>query len=249
MLLIILVLCVAGFVRGLTGFGYGLVAMALLPLFLDLPRAAAIVAVLDLMVSGVAFLANRKHYDWRCGLNLVVGSCCGIPIGVYLLVRVPPDFLLRLLGAVMITAALNEWRIRRCSYKDSHKDSHNGSPTRSMPAWLGFPLGVFSGALGGALNTGGPPAIAYAYSQPWSKQQIVALLQVMFGLAALLRLFFFGAGGLVTPASLQLLTWAALPVFASILLGTLMCHKLPQTQLRTGIFVFLAVMGSRYLLA
>jgi uncharacterized membrane protein YfcA len=236
MLLIILVLCVAGFVRGLTGFGYGLVAMALLPLFLDLPRAAAIVGVLDLTVSGVAFFANRKHYDWRRGLNLVLGSCCGIPLGVYLLVEMPPQLLLRVLGAVMVMAALNEWRIRRCSIKSS------------MPDWLGFPLGLLSGALGGALNTGGPPAIAYAYSQPWSKQQTIAFLQVVFGLSSLLRLLFFGVGGLLTPTSLELLAWAAPPVILSILLGTLLCRKVPQTHLKTGIFLFLALMGLHYLL-
>lgn len=211
--------------------------MGLLPLFVDLPRAAAIVGVLDLLVSGVAFFANRKYYDWRRGLNLVVGSCCGIPIGVYLLVKAPPYLLLRLLGAVMIAASLNEWRTRWCSYN------------RSIPQWVGFPVGLFSGALGGALNTGGPPAVAYAYSQPWSNQQTIALLQVVFGSASLLRLLFFGVHGLVTPSSVSLFTWAAIPVSLSILLGTLLCRRVPQTHLKTAIFLFLAVMGFNYLLA
>src|SRR5690606_39976003 len=71
---------------------------------------------------------------------------------------------------------------------------------RSLPPWLGFPIGVSSGVLGGAFNMGGPPCVAYLYSRPWPKEEVVALLQVVFIISSALRLALFGMHGIVPPS-------------------------------------------------
>lgn len=232
------ILSLAAFVQGLTGFGFGLVSMALLPLVWPLPLASLIVVVFNIPVPLLTFWANRRHYHWRDGLGLVVGTACGVPIGVYLLVAAPPELLLRSLGAVMIAFALYELIVAR-----GGNDEGNG-----LPGAAGFPLGLVSGVLGGAFNVGGPPAIAYAYSRPWCKEQVVAVLQVTFVLAAALRLLLSGVNGWFTAQVWTLSAWAAIPVSLCLLIGTRLFRRVPQQPLRQGVFLFLGVMGCKYML-
>ena len=232
--LVIVVLCVAGFTQGLTGFGFGLVAMALLPLILEIKSASFLVVVFNLLVAGTTLYANRRHFSWRRGRALIVGTWCGVPLGVYLLVAAPRELLIHLLGGLLVLFCLNDLLLSR---RDILK----------IPASLGFPLGLLSGSIGGAFNMGGPPAVAYVYSQPWTKEEIVTVLQVSFGTGALLRLILLGMSHIYSPGIIGLTLWGVLPVFASILLGTYLFRRLSQERLRTGVFIFLGIMGVKYL--
>lgn len=232
--LVVSVLTLAGFVQGLTGFGFGLVAMALLPSILDFHLASLLVALFTVPVSLLNFYDNRKHYQWRRGLLLIASMSCGVPCGVYLMVSAPKELLLRLLGALLIGFALNETLLSNRRFQ--------------MPSWLGFPIGISSGVLGGAFNMGGPPCVAYLYSRPWPKEEIVALLQVVFLISASLRLVLFKAHGIVPPTTAELMLWSALPVMAAVFFGCRLFRVVEQETLRLGVFLFLGVMGVKYLL-
>jgi uncharacterized membrane protein YfcA len=95
---------------------------------------------------------------------------------------------------------------------------------------------------------GGPPAVAFTYSQPWSKEQIVALLQVVFGLSAVLLLLLLGSAGLLASPLLVTGLWSVAPLAVAILLGQKCFARVPQPALRTATFVFLGAMGTKYLL-
>jgi uncharacterized protein len=228
------ILALAGFVQGLTGFGFGLVAMALLPLALGFKDALVVVALLNLAACLSTLLANRRHFSWRRGAGLALGSCVGVPIGFHALVRLDSNLLLHVLGAVMCLFALSELLLAR------------RWPLR-FPKWAGFPVGVVSGALGGAFNIGGPPVIAYAYSQPWRKEEIVATLQLVFGASALLRFGLVLQTGMLRPHLLQLSLLALAPMLFGIVLGGRLLDRVPREQLKLAVFAFLFVMGVKYL--
>ena len=159
--------------------------MALLPLLLPVKEAAVVVAVLNLVTCVFTLWAVRRHLCWRRGRSLIVGSAAGVPFGVYLLAHLEPAPLLRAMGIVLVVFAAAELL------------SAPQSRAR-VPGWLGLPAGFLGGSIGGALNMGGPPVIAYVYAQAWSKEEIVATLQLVFGVSALLRVTLIGAGGLGT---------------------------------------------------
>ncbi len=233
--LIIVVVCLAGFTQGMTGFGFGLVAMPLLLLVMNLKEAAALTVLLNLLVCSMTFFSTRSHYSFRQGLSLVIGTCLGVPLGVYALVRVDELLLLRVLGAAMVLMAVNELVLGR------------GRAVHLSPRF-GLPFGLLSGGLSGAFGMGGPPAVAFVYSQPWTKEQIVALLQVVFGLSAVLRLLLLGSAGLLARPLLLTSLCSLLPLAGAILLGQKCFARIPQPVLRKGAFVFLGVMGTKYLL-
>lgn len=231
----ICILAIAGFTQGLTGFGFGLVSMALLPLVLPFKGALVVVAVLNVPVCALTLFSTRRHFSWRRGTGLTLGSCLGVPIGFYALVQLDAQLLLRALGAVLCLFALNELLLAR------------RFPLR-FPAWTGFPVGLVSGGLGGAFNVGGPPAIAYVYAQPWTKEEIVAVLQLVFGTSALLRLALVGQSGLLHGDLLRLTLFALLPLLAGIAIGGRLLHRVPLAPLKSAVFLFLLAMGAKYLL-
>ncbi len=232
--LIILVICLAGFTQGLTGFGFGLVAMPLLLFLMDIKEAAALTVLLNLVVCGLTFFSTRGHYSFREGLGLVAGTCLGVPLGVYALVRLDEVLLLRILGASMVLFSANELLLGRAR------------PIHLSPR-LGLPFGLLSGGLSGAFGMGGPPAVAFTYSQAWGKEQIVAMLQVVFGLSALLRLVLLRAAGLLASPLLISGLWSLVPLVLAIALGQRCFSRIPQPVLRRATFLFLGVMGIKYL--
>ena len=107
----------ASFVHGVTGFGSGITSMAILPAFLPMMDAVAIVAPFVLMIEVVlaiqlrAALAKpevRAILPWLCA-----GSIAGVPSGVTLLCNTDPRLLKMLLGACMM-AFVGERAIQAC---------------------------------------------------------------------------------------------------------------------------------------
>src|SRR5260221_615998 len=82
-----LALVCAGFVQGMTGFGFGLVSMSLMPLVIGVKQAAAISTVFSFLATVTTFIRHYREYNWRLGLTFLVTVCVGVPIGVYFLDR------------------------------------------------------------------------------------------------------------------------------------------------------------------
>ena len=71
-----LALICAGFVQGLSGFGFGLVSMSLMPLFLSVKQAAAISTVYSLLATVTIFTQHYREYNWRLGLTFLNQRLC-----------------------------------------------------------------------------------------------------------------------------------------------------------------------------
>jgi uncharacterized membrane protein YfcA len=229
-------LTLAGFVQGALGFGFGMVAMALLPLVLSVKEASPLVVIFTLPIVIIAFCVYWRHFQWRDGWLLVLGTCIGVPLGVQLLAVASGAVLLRLLGGVLLVFAAYELL--------SHRRPHMRI---ELPHWCAAPIGVLSGATSGAFNAGGPPLVAYAYAQPWSKERIVALLQVVFTVGAAQRMVSMLHSGLFTPPLLHIAVYAALPVLLALFAGTALLHRVPTEKLRLGVFLFIAAIALKYL--
>lgn len=231
---ILTVLTFAGLMQGLTGFGFGIVAMALLPLWMDFKLAAATVAAINIPVCWGTLWSNRKHFAWRDSAGLIAGVVVGAPIGVSLLSWGRSETLLRGLGGVMCLFALIDPLLQ-------------GFRLGPIPRWCALPLGFVSGIFGGAFNIGGPPAVAYVYSQAWSKQQRIAALQAMFSISGILRVALMGNVGLLGWNVAFVFVSSLIPVMAGILLGGLLLNRAAQSHLKVGVLLIVFVMGLKYL--
>jgi uncharacterized membrane protein YfcA len=228
-----LALICAGFVQGMTGFGFGLVSMSLMPMVINVKQAAAISTVFSFLATITTFIRHYRDYNWRLGLPFLASVCVGVPFGVYFLDRASEGILLRVLGVLMVGFCVREFWLNR--------------QPQSIPAALTIPLGAFSGALSGAFNLGGIPTAAYAYAHPWSSGQVMAYLQVVITISCLLRVVLYSRFGYFKEIGLGQALLLLVPLYLAIWLGHLALRRIPPANMRKGVFAFIGIAGLYYL--
>jgi uncharacterized membrane protein YfcA len=232
--LLALALACAGFVQGLSGFGFGLVSMSLMPLFMGIKQAAVISTAFSVLATVTTFARHYRDYEWRRGLVFLASVCVGLPVGVYFLERSSEKLLVRVLGGLMLAYAAREFLA--------------GGTKQSFPRVLTVPLGLFSGLMSGAFNLGGVPSAAYAYAQQWSRGQVMAFLQVMITLSCVVRMLCYQKVGLLGGIPWVQALLLAVPLYPTIWLGHLVLQRIDARQMRQVVFIFIGVSGAYYLL-
>src|SRR5262249_6497367 len=86
----LLVTFVGGFVAGLSGFAFGLVATSLWLYVLTPLQSATLIVAFGLIIQGYSVWKLRHALDWRRLLPFVAGAAFGVPAGVSLLTWLDP---------------------------------------------------------------------------------------------------------------------------------------------------------------
>jgi uncharacterized protein len=93
---------IAGFIQGLSGFGFGLTAMAIWAWALE-PRLAAALSVTGALTGQLlAAFTVRRGWDFKVLLPFLAGGIAGLPLGLYLLPRLDIPLFKALLGAMLV---------------------------------------------------------------------------------------------------------------------------------------------------
>ena len=128
---------VAGFVHGVSGFGCGLTAMAIVPTQLPMVDAVPVVSVLGLFVTvslAVQLRAGLGNVRVIAALRvLIVGTAIGVPAGVYLLTIADPGFLRISLGLCMLIFVI-ERLLHECGCLLESSEATFSAVTASSPA-------------------------------------------------------------------------------------------------------------------
>ncbi len=189
------IILLSAFVRSALGFGDAVIAMPLLAALLGLKTATPLVAF---MGSTIAILILARHWrkgDWKASTLLVLSSLAGIPVGIYLLTRLPEAPLKIALGLVILAYGL--FGILRPSLRIRDEKP-------ALPCLVGFAAGI----LGGAYNTNGPLVVVYARLREWPPERFRVTLKAYFLPTGILVLLGYGAAGLWTRQVLGLYLWA-----------------------------------------
>lgn len=239
LLLAALVMGMAGLVQGATGFGFAIVAMALLPLPFVLREFQVVfplVALNGIVIPVLIMGEHRRHFAWSKAAPLTMGGVVGTAAGFFLMDGISGrEVFMRLFGAALLATALFDvWLVKVARTR--------------LPGWMGIPCGLTGGFFGGAFNIGGPPFVVYAYSQPWSKPEIVATLQFSFLCSTGLRLLLMGGSGYFDHRVLTLLLVTLVPTVVGIRFGTRLLHRVDLAKLKTFVFGSVAILGIKYLL-
>ncbi|HBL67063.1 MAG TPA: permease [Achromobacter sp.] len=99
--LVVLGAVAAGFVQGLSGFGFGMVAMSFWAWTID-PRLAAAMTVFGALTGQLlAAFTVRRGFSWSNLLPFVLGGLVGIPIGVKVLPHLDPLIFKTFIGGLL----------------------------------------------------------------------------------------------------------------------------------------------------
>ncbi len=238
LLVAVLVLAAAAFIQSATGFGMALVCMAGLPLIMNVTEAVSLVAAFNLLVTANIMWWNRSGFSWPKAWPIVIPFVIGIPLGFYLMKGLDPTLVVRSLGLILIIIAATDLRM----------SSRRQQAGLVLPGWSVLPFSFGGGLLGGAFNVGGPPVVAYVYSQNWSKAQSVAVLQTAFLFGGVTRNLLMGLEGDYSRELFITMAWAIVPAALAVWMGKRTLDRLPQDLLRRIVFIFVLAMGIKYLL-
>ena len=101
-LIVALGAAVAGFVQGLSGFAFGMVAMSFWAWVLE-PQLAAVLSVFGSLTGQViAAFTVRREFHWKTLEPFIIGGLMGIPMGVYVMPHLNMDWFKFGLGCLLV---------------------------------------------------------------------------------------------------------------------------------------------------
>jgi uncharacterized protein len=194
-----LILCIAlsaYFIRGITGFGSGLISVPLLALSQPLQFAIPLVLALDFTASIALGGINRKLVDWSEIKLLLPAGMVGAAIGAFALLKLPTTAILVTLGAfTMFFGFRNIFGL--------HPN------VKILKLWA-IPAGLAGGCAGGLFGAGSPPYIMYLTRRLLDKGVMRATFSCLIAVDGGFRLGLFFFAGLLSDPKLHYTYLAAL---------------------------------------
>lgn len=196
-----LILFFAYLVRGIAGFGSGLIAVPLLALIFPVQAVVPLVVLLDYLGSASQGFRNRNQVAWREQLPLVPFTLVGVACGLTLLTTMSSAMLAQALGAFVILYAVYQ--------------SLPLKPFRGSRVFV-LPCGFLGGLIGTVFGTGGPFYIIYFTLRNLEKSVLRATFAANFLIDGGIRLAAYVVFG-VFNQEILLAFLSALPIAAAAL--------------------------------
>lgn len=232
---VIVVVTLAGFMRGVTGFGGALLMAPPLSLLIGPVPTVVTALMLETAAAMVMFPDALPKINKRVLLYLTIPACFTVPIGGYLLVTLDALIARKVISAVVVVFSL--MMLAGLRYSGPHR------PSTSVI------LGTVVGVLLGATSVGAPPVILYLLSGPDPQAVTRANLTVFvtsISVIGLVMLVFAGAFTTQLTVSALLL---CIPFVAATWLGGTLFARMSDTGVRRLALGFMLTMGLVGLLA
>ncbi len=226
----------AGFVQGLSGFAFGMVAMSIWVWGLS-PQLAAVMAVFGSLAGQlVAALSVRRSVAMAALWPFLAGGLLGIPIGVWLLPHLDVHRFKLALGLLLVTACpAMLWSSRLPIVR---------LPGRRAARVADGLAGTAGGVMGGLGGFTGVIPTLWCTLRGLPKDEQRSVIQ-NFNLATLaVTMAAYIASGAVTRAMWPLLPLVALALVVPSLLGARLYRRLGEHDYRRVVLGLLTLMGT-----
>ncbi|MFD1383184.1 sulfite exporter TauE/SafE family protein [Rhodanobacter aciditrophus] len=217
----------AGLVRGYSGFGFAVIAVIGLNVFLPPIQSVPIVLGLDLLCSAGLLRQALKQANLSVLKRLVVGAAMGTPIGLALLLMLP-SYWLKLLICLFVLGLIG---VLLSKSPKQTKDS----------SWRQMVTGAASGAGTTCASVGGPMVLFYMLSSPLSVVTQRATMVLFFVLSDVLALIGLGASLLQTGVLVNAIAWLLLPTLVGVKIGQYCFNKRAPRSFKTLSLPLMAV--------
>jgi uncharacterized membrane protein YfcA len=224
-------------VRGVAGFGSGVVATPLLAFALPLSTIAPLITFLGAFVSVRQALRDRGLIDWRRIAAFVPGILAGVPIGLWLFRVADGHLLIKALGAYVIAYAL--YSLAAAHWHPLAK------PPRGTALVVGT-LGAIVATLFGGLA--GPIYVTYLDAARLPMRVFRVTVSTTLLALSVVRSIGYLASGVFPIQDFLLVGAAAVPVYLGALAGDRLHDRLDPATFRRVIGVLLVCSGTALLL-
>lgn len=223
------VVAVAYVVRGITGFGSGLIATPLLLMFLPLTTAVPLVVVLDYGASAAQGISDRRQIAWREIGAVLPTALVGVIAAFWLFRAIDARWLVKALAVFLIAFAVYQLRPA-------------GARQQASRLWA-VPTGAFGALVGTLFGTGGPFYAAYLHGRQLEKIAFRATFSTIFLLDGANRIAGYALEGFFNAGFLALLAWLAPVMALGLFVGRRMHTDIGAETFRRAISVLLMFSG------
>ncbi len=223
------IVTIAGFVRGVTGFGGAMLMTPILSVLIGPVPAVVIALMLETAAALVMFPEALPKVRWRTLLYLTLPAVVTVPLGGYLLLTLDPGIARKMIAAVAIIFSL----MLLFGFR------YSGSP-RTVTS---LALGSLVGALLGATSVGAPPVILYLLSGPDPAAVTRANLTVFVTAISVIGLIMLTAAGAITAPLGISAVMLTMPFLLATWLGGKLFARLSDPGVRRLALVLMLCVG------
>lgn len=230
-LLLFLLSIGAAFIQRVSGFGFGIFIMTVLPYLMpSYGEATTLSGMLAMMMSFFIFLRHYRHLRWH---KLWAMLCIFLITSFFAIhfVSAAGDGILKIcLGVILIFASI--WFLFL---------AHHIHIRPNLPTQVG--LGTLSGIMGGLFGMQGPPAVLYFVETTETKEEYLVTAQTYFFIGNLCMTGYRAYYGFLTDTVLQSWCYGLLGVAIGTWLGAIAFRHLSLSILRKVIYIYMAISG------
>jgi uncharacterized membrane protein YfcA len=228
-MMVIVIVTLAGFMRGVTGFGGAMLMAPPLSMLIGPVPTVVTALVLETAAAFVMFPDAWPKINKRILLYLTIPACFSVPIGGYLLVTLDPLIARKFIACVVVVFSLGLLLGLR----------YSGSPRPLTSVALGGIVGV----LLGSTSVGAPPVILYLLSGPDPQVVTRANLTVFVTAISAIGLVMLAAAGAITKTLAISAILLCIPYLAGTWVGGKLFGKLADATVRKIALFFMLSMG------
>ena len=229
-LLFILVITFATFIQTSAGFGFSMVALSIISLFLPMITGSVIAVLCMLPLTLYIAINNRKHINWKIFTIPFIVAILFTQIGIRLLMITDNGILLKLLGIALIGFSLFSLFAR--------------AEIKFQPnLGVKFFFGMLSGLFSGLFTMGGPPIAIYMLAASNTKEEYNSTMQLYFLCTASISAITHFMYGNITMEVIRYVGLAYIGVFLGTILGRKLFKTLSGEKIRKLVYGIMLVMG------
>jgi len=228
MLYCVTIIFAAYTVKGLSGFGSGLIAVPLLAFMFPLTMVVPVLGLLSYSGTIMQSFHFRKQVVWSDMLPLIPFSLLGIVVAIWLLVNVNAGSLVLALGVFVLLYSV---------YSLLPLSVYAGGRRWAVVA------GSCGGMVGALFGTGGPFYVVYLKMRQLNKNQFRATIAMIFLVDGGARMSGYALSGLFTAQVLWMVALLLPVLLAGLYTGHHMHIKIEQRRFNQLISVLLMVSG------
>ncbi len=221
----------AGFIQGLSGFAYALVATAIWVWLVEPQMLVPLVLCSSLIGQVASSHAIGSHFKLARAAPFLIGGAVGVPIGVATFHQINEDAFRFGVGLILILYCTATFAVANLP-----KITRGGK-------WADGIVGLVSGVMGGLGGLSGPAPIIWCALRGWDKNVQRATFQPLFFLVGVLTTAMYGATGGITAETLHALALVAPAVMVSSWLGARVYKAVPEQAFRKLLLVMLLISG------
>jgi len=221
----------AAFVQRVSGFGFGIFIMTVLPYIMpSFGEATTLSGLLASVTSILIVIKTWRHINWRTLIPILLTFLIVSFFAVQFVAITSDSSLKKILGIMLIIAS---------AYFFFFSERIKLRPT--LPIQLS--MGTLSGIMGGLFGMQGPPAVLYFLASTKTKEQYISLTQSYFLIGNICMTFFRARNGFLTTNVGIAWCYGLVAILLGSWVGAKVFNRISIQTLRKVVYSYMAISG------